>query len=122
MRNVIIAAILAASASPALASDWRLLEANGSSTYYVDAQHITRSGRTVRFWEEIRHALYKDGKTNRDVSLVLANCDDKSYEESEVLFYHDGQSLSRGDPVSRRFAPPDSIIFSLIDKVCSGLP
>lgn len=122
MRKLVLAAIAVATATPAAAADWRLLETVRTSTFYVDASDVTRSGHTVRFWEQIRHAPYRDGKTTRDVSLVVADCDDKSYEEPQVMFYHDDQFLSNGSPTPHRAAAPGTMIRSLIEKVCAGLP
>ncbi len=120
MKKLVLAAALAACATPAAASNWVTIGHNTSqSLYEVDMESVKREGNIVTFWLRVHYGSTEPGATSDGyVAQRRANCSDRSYNDLQTNYMLKGNVSSTTGEEEKHFASPDSIAAGVIDKVC----
>jgi hypothetical protein len=90
-----------ATASPALAENWRASSKGQGAVAYIDVDSIERKGDRVTFWREIRwpeaRSLAGDVRYNRMAALHEGDCKKMTLRSVKVRVSLDGRVVVEGD-------------------------
>jgi hypothetical protein len=113
-----------AAASPAAASDWRLVGRGGDVVHYVDAQSVARNGSSVHFMAQMVYLapLRLDDGTEARRALVRheADCGAMRGRIVRITLYLTGNRFdSWVDPSADEVAPPGSYVEAMYRAACN---
>ena len=127
---LIPALLIAFSASPALASDWRLVtvdedvgEENGRSVAgFIDYESLRREGPRVTFW--LMFVSEEPARSGMDHARarIEADCTTRRYRYRQRIFYNGERELGRTGDSDRETAEPETNAYVVIEAACTGIP
>lgn len=118
--RVILAAVLALTAAPALAADWvEVAKSNdGRTAVEADAETIRRDGSAVVVWTRVNR---KGG--GYFIAHHAINCAMQTYRDNRVLAYSasgDSTDLTEGSDLQWKSPVPDSMMAIAVRNICKG--
>ena len=122
MRKLALGAVLAACASPALASNWVLVGKNTyGSSYEIDRESLFRDGNSVTFWLKVHYGPDSPpGESDGYISRRKVNCTDHSYQDLQTDYQKNGKVLRSSGVEDMMYAKPDTIADSVVEHACKS--
>jgi len=114
------AALIGASAAPAMAADWFRVGETSEAITYVDAETVTRQGGNTVFWT--RRIWARPTSTGMVGNRVRyeANCQTRAYAAAYFIsYFQDGRNDSWTPERTVHYAAPDTIADNMLRFVCN---
>jgi hypothetical protein len=113
-------AVLAFSASAALASNWMHVGKNTSgSVYEIDRETLTRSGNTVTVWVRVKYGTPGPNGTDSYTARRRVDCGERSFNDLQTTYMKAGNVTSTSGEEPKRLAAPDSIAEAVVKVACA---